>query len=130
VAETPLAAGAASAGVFSVAFKDAKNGVVAGGDYQKPHEAKGNIALTTDGGRSWKPIESARPTGYRSCIAYTGDESTMVAVGTSGSDISTDGGKTWRAIDGENYNVASFARRVRAGWVAGPAGRIAKYAGK
>ena len=32
VAETPLVAGA-SAGIFSVAFRDAKHGVIVGGDY-------------------------------------------------------------------------------------------------
>jgi len=127
VAPTPLASGVASAGVFSVAFRDAQNGVIAGGDYQKPLEAKGNLALTTDGGKTWRLVEKDQPAGYRSSVAYAGAASTVIAVGTSGSDISTDGGKSWRSIDKENYNVVGFARRAGAGWAAGPAGRIAKY---
>ena len=38
IAETPLIAGA-SAGIFSVAFRDAKHGVIVGGDYRKENEA-------------------------------------------------------------------------------------------
>src|ERR1051325_2079528 len=34
VADTPLASGP-SAGIFSIAFRDAKHGVIAGGDYKK-----------------------------------------------------------------------------------------------
>jgi photosystem II stability/assembly factor-like uncharacterized protein len=128
VAETPLASGVESAGVFSIAFKDAKNGVIAGGDYRKPQGSEANLALTADGGKTWKLIEGARPAGYRSCVAYSHDRSALIAVGTSGSDLSTDGGKSWQNLDKENYNVVSFARRAGAGWAAGPGGRISKYA--
>src|SRR4029079_5788810 len=38
VSETPLAAGQSS-GIFSIAFRDAKHGVVVGGDYSKEKEA-------------------------------------------------------------------------------------------
>ncbi len=55
IAETPLSAGA-SAGIFSVAFRDARNGVVVGGDYRKENEAVDNLAVTSDGGLTWKLV--------------------------------------------------------------------------
>ncbi|HVG22420.1 MAG TPA: glycosyl hydrolase [Blastocatellia bacterium] len=127
VARTQIISGVESAGIFSIAFKGAANGVVVGGDYKKPNEAKGGVAATTDGGRTWKLVALSNPAGYRSSVAYVpgGVGSTLVAVGTSGSDISVDGGVNWTSLDKENYNSVSFAGSV---WAAGPAGRIAKLA--
>jgi photosystem II stability/assembly factor-like uncharacterized protein len=126
VAATPIASGIESAGIFSIAFKDATHGTIVGGDYRKPAEAGDNVAMTSDGGRTWTLASGARPAGYRSCVAYVpGTAATLVAVGTSGSDISTNGGVDWTSLDKENYNSASFTRG--AGWAAGPRGRIAKY---
>ena len=36
--ETPVKAGTASAGIFSIAFRDRDHGVIVGGDYRKPDE--------------------------------------------------------------------------------------------
>ena len=130
VAATPITSGTQSAGIFSIAFKDAWNGIVAGGDYSRPEEAVNNVATTADGGRTWKLAEGTRPKGYRSAVAYvpgTGGV-VLVAVGTSGSDYSNDGGNYWRGLDRENYNSVSFA--AGAGWAAGPRGRIAKFQNK
>lgn len=129
VSDTPIFAGVPSAGVFSIAFKDPKNGVVVGGDYQKPKEAEKNIAFTDDGGVTWKLVEPSKPGGFRSGVAYLrrGSDASLVTVGTSGSDVSADG-KVWAKLDEQNYNVVSFDRRGN-GWAAGPKGRIAKYLG-
>lgn len=126
VATTPIASGVESAGIFSIAFKDAWNGIITGGDYRKPEAAVNSVATTTDGGRTWKPAQGAQPKGYRSAVAYVHGSGgfTLVAVGTSGSDFSKDGGENWAVLDQENYNSVSFA--AGAGWAAGPRGRIAK----
>jgi photosystem II stability/assembly factor-like uncharacterized protein len=124
VATTPITSGTESAGIFSIIFKDARRGIIAGGDYRKPEEAVNNVATTTDGGRTWKLARGARPPGYRSAVAYV-PNSMLVAVGTSGSDYSIDGGNSWTGLDRENYNSVSFA--AEAGWAAGPRGRIAKF---
>jgi len=126
VATTPIASGIESAGIFSIAFKDATHGIIVGGDYRKPTEAGDNVATTSDGGRTWTLVTGARPAGYRSCVAYVpGAAATLIAVGTSGSDVSINDGVDWTSLDKENYNSVSFARG--AGWAAGPQGRIAKY---
>ena len=47
----------ASAGIFSIAFRDARHGVVVGGDYKKENEAVDNAAITSDGGVTWTLVK-------------------------------------------------------------------------
>jgi photosystem II stability/assembly factor-like uncharacterized protein len=128
VAATPIVHGK-SAGIFSVAFRDASRGVIVGGDYTKEGESNNNAAVTRDGGRTWTPINDARPRGYRSAVAYVrgAGATALVAVGPSGADYSTDDGTTWRSFGAEGFHTVSFARAGGAGWAAGEQGRIAKY---
>jgi photosystem II stability/assembly factor-like uncharacterized protein len=121
VSETPILAGKNSAGIFSIAFRDETNGMVVGGDYRQPNESGTTTALTTDGGKTWKPITNQLP--FCSAVAWTG--TSWIAVGTSGSHQSHDGGVTWKRLDDENYNCVSFSKQG-IGWAAGPKGRIAK----
>src|SRR6185503_18202898 len=80
VADTPLASGP-SAGIFSIAFRDAKHGVVAGGDYRKEPEAVDNLAVTSDGGVTWTLVKGL--SGFRSVVAYVPGlkTPTLVALG-------------------------------------------------
>lgn len=133
VASTNITSGK-SAGIFSIAFRDARNGVIVGGDYTKEGESKNNAATTRDGGKTWTTIGVAPPNGYRSCVAYVRDGArspTLVAVGPSGSDYSTDQGASWKSFTGtEGFHTASFAAGASgAGWAAGEQGRLAKYVG-
>ncbi|OWK35622.1 WD40/YVTN/BNR-like repeat-containing protein [Fimbriiglobus ruber] len=123
VVEAPIAAGVASAGIFSIAFRDRNRGVIVGGDYRKPNEAGATGAITTDGGKTWTLIK--KPLPFRSCVAWAKDR--WVAVGTSGSDASTDDGATWEPLGHENDNSVGFTP-AGVGWAAGPKGRIAKFA--
>ena len=41
-------------GIFTADFYDAKNGFIAGGDYEIPESKFRNKAITTDGGKTWK----------------------------------------------------------------------------
>jgi photosystem II stability/assembly factor-like uncharacterized protein len=122
VSETPLRAGIESAGVFSIAFRDDRNGVIVGGDYRKPDGTDATCAVTTDGGKTWKPVENPPP--FRSGVAWAKDR--WVAVGTSGSDVSGDAGTSWKPLDRERYNSVAFTA-TGAGWAVGPNGRIAKF---
>jgi len=122
VSETPLLAGIESAGVFSIAFRDRDHGVIVGGDYRKPDATEATGAITTDGGKTWKPIE--KPLPFRSCVAWAKDR--WVTVGTSGADVSLDDGATWKPLDREKYNSVAFAA-TGDGWAVGPKGRIAKF---
>ncbi len=124
VAKTPVRNDSTNAGIFSVGFSDPRHGVAVGGDYSKPTENRGNIALTDDGGKTWTASSTMPPSGYRSAIAYVDDRKMWIATGTSGSDVSTDGGRTWRQFDSASYHAMSFAGA--AGWAVGPAGAMAR----
>ena len=125
VADTPLASGSTT-GIFSIAFRDAKHGVIAGGDYGKEQEAVDNLAVTSDGGVTWTLVKGL--SGYRSVVAYVPGVKTpaLVALGPSGGDYSLDDGRTWRPIDGPGFDTFSFAPGKRIGWAAGANGKIAK----
>lgn len=123
VSETPLAAGP-SAGIFSIAFRDAKHGIVAGGDYRKEKEAVDNLAVTSDGGVTWTLVKGL--SGFRSVVAYVPGTKTLVAVGPAGGDYSTDDGQTWKPIEGPGFDTFSFVPRKPTGWGAGNNGTLGK----
>ena len=67
--ETPIAHGPDSAGIFSIAFRDALHGVIVGGDYKRPREDGPNLAYTEDGGKTWA-VPPLHPLAYFSAVAY------------------------------------------------------------
>jgi len=69
VAETPIVHGSDSTGIFSIAFRDARHGAIAGGDYKQPGKDGPNLAFTDDGGRTWT-LASISPQWYFSAIAF------------------------------------------------------------
>jgi photosystem II stability/assembly factor-like uncharacterized protein len=70
VVDTPIVHGSDSAGIFAIAFRDARHGIVVGGDYKHPTDDVSNLAFSGDGGKTWNPrrIDGAR--GYLSAVAY------------------------------------------------------------
>ena len=125
VATTPVRNDGASAGIFSIAFADAQNGVAVGGDYSKPDENQHNVAVTSDGGRTWPEPAGARPRGFRSAVAFLPDRRIWIVTGTSGSDVSSDGGQTWTAFDSGAFNTIGCISGS-ATWAVGPKGRIGR----
>jgi len=115
VAKTPIRHDSAGAGVFSLAFSDALHGIAVGGDYMKPTESTGNVAITVDGGKTWTGPAGPAPGGYRSAVQC---DSICIATGTSGSDLSTDGGRSWKSVEG-GFNA------IRNGFAVGANGQIA-----
>jgi photosystem II stability/assembly factor-like uncharacterized protein len=130
VSETPVKAGSASTGIFSITFWDSNNGVAVGGNYQEPTHAVDNVAVTTDGGKTWTKVTGTPPSGYRSCVAYVpgAKTPTLVAVGISGTDISTNGGISWTKLDGANLNSVAFSPSG-SGWGVGPEGLVGAFRG-
>jgi photosystem II stability/assembly factor-like uncharacterized protein len=66
---TPILHGPDSAGIFSIAFRDAKHGVIAGGDYKHPDDDGPNLAFTEDGGKTWT-LSTLHPQAHFSAVAY------------------------------------------------------------
>jgi photosystem II stability/assembly factor-like uncharacterized protein len=125
---TPIPAGAAARGVFSVAFLNAKEGFAAGGDYKETQMAGINGAVTADGGASWTPVQMA-PAGYMSVVApVPGAPRALVAAGLAGSGYSLDAGKSWTVLDKTPMNTVGFAT-PSSGWAVGPKGLVMKYIG-
>jgi photosystem II stability/assembly factor-like uncharacterized protein len=123
ISDTPLASGQ-SAGIFSIAFRDANHGVIAGGDYRKEQEAVDNLAVTSDGGITWTLAKGL--SGFRSVVAYVPTTKTLIALGPSGGDYSTDDGRTWTPINGPGFDTFSFVPRKSIGWGAGAKGAIGR----
>ena len=124
VAQTPMAT-SQSAGIFSIAFRDARHGIAVGGDYQKELEAVDNAAVTTDGGRTWTLSKGL--TGYRSAVAFVPkSKSSWLAVGPRGADVSNDDGKSWTAMRGAGFHAFAFSPRSRIGWGVGERGAVGR----
>lgn len=69
VYDTPIMHGADSTGIFSIAFRDALHGVIAGGDYKQPKKDGPNLAFTEDGGKTWT-LATIAPQAYFSAVVY------------------------------------------------------------
>jgi photosystem II stability/assembly factor-like uncharacterized protein len=127
IATTPIATGNAT-GIFSIAFKDAHNGVVVGGDYTKEALAGDNAAFTSDGGVTWTLAKGI--SGFRSVAAWLPGTRSVLAVGPTGADWSADDGRTWAAVlltgTPAGFDTLSFAPETSFGWASGSAGRISR----
>ena len=129
VAATGLATGA-SAGIFSVAFRDKDHGVVVGGDYRQESAAVDNVAWTADGGTTWSLVKTRGLSGFRSVVAVVGaaaGKSALIAIGPTGADWSEDDGRTWTPIECQGFDTFSVSRDGRVGWAAGNGGRISRW---
>lgn len=123
VSDTPIVKGTAGSGIFSIAMFDAKNGVIVGGNYEKPEQGGHNHAFTTDGGKIW--TLGTGLAGYRSGIEYR-NKLVLFTVGQSGSDVSGDGGKNWTNLDKENYNSVQAANSESL-WAVGAKGLVTRF---
>ncbi len=127
VSETPLVSGTSGSGIFSIAMFDPQKGVIVGGNYEKPTETTNNLAFTKDAGKTWTPGTGLN--GYRSGVIFAKSKlptiEALIAVGSSGSDLSLNGGKTWFNLDKENYNAVQ-AKDSETIWAVGANGLVAK----
>lgn len=127
VVDTPIAT-SESAGIFSIAFRDAVHGVVVGGDYKQETLAHDNVAITQDGGKTWQLVREHGLSGYRSSVKYLpGRPGTLIAVGPSGADLSTDDGKSWQPLAMSEQSPGFDALTVSSDgnvWASGDQGRL------
>jgi photosystem II stability/assembly factor-like uncharacterized protein len=117
VTEAPIPSSPAG-GVFSLAFRDSRRGVMVGGDFLAPDNGEDASGFTRDGDR-WHP--GGDLSGYRSGVDWLGD--TLIAVGPNGSDVSYDGARRWKRFDGAAYDAVDCVRHTC--WASGPAGAVA-----
>jgi photosystem II stability/assembly factor-like uncharacterized protein len=121
VAETPVAHGNASSGIFSI-VSDHNHVLVVGGDYRATGQAERAAAYSLDAGKTWQ-LAAQQPGGFRSALARL-EGPRAIAVGPTGEDTSDDYGVHWKPTDSLNLNALAILD-WKHGWAAGPRGTIA-----
>jgi photosystem II stability/assembly factor-like uncharacterized protein len=119
--------GAASSGLFGIAFSDAKHGLAVGGDYAIARGPTDRAIRTSDGGVTWTEANMARPDGVSTGLVFVPGSTppTFVAVGAHGTAVTRDFGASWTFGDTLTYWGVGFAGPV--GFAAGPRGRVARF---
>jgi photosystem II stability/assembly factor-like uncharacterized protein len=113
---------AAAGGVFSLAFRTPREGVMVGGDFTAPTNGVRASGFTRDGGATW--AQGGDLTGYRSGVDWVMfSPATLIAVGPTGSDITFDGGRSWQPFDAAPYDAVDCVPRTC--WASGPSGAVA-----
>ncbi len=125
VFSTPIIQGKNSTGIFSFDFINENTIVIVGGDYTIDTLKVDNVFITKNGGSSWQKPETSTA-GYRSCVEYINNK-TLIATGTSGTDISRDGGNNWETLSSEGFHIVRQARKGNLVILAGTNGKIAIY---
>jgi hypothetical protein len=124
VTSAPIPASEAG-GVFSLAFRNPREGVMVGGDFLAPENGVDASGFSRDGGRTW--LGGGDLSGYRSGVDWvSGARATLIAVGPTGSDVSFDGARSWKAFDSAPYDAVDCVRTTC--WTSGPAGAVAVLA--
>lgn len=121
--DVPLPGGEA-AGVTTLAFRDARHGVVLGGDIAAPGTIQQNTAVTEDGGVSWRLASSPGFPGAVYGATYV-PGGILVAAGPGGAAFSRDDAQTWSPLDSLTWWSVDAAA-PDAVWMVGPEGRIAR----
>jgi photosystem II stability/assembly factor-like uncharacterized protein len=120
----PVQAGRSTTGANALALHPSgKNGIVVGGDFSDDRRSDSTVVLFSLDPVLSVSLPATFPNGYKSGAAYLTKE-IVVAVGTSGVDISRDGGQHWSQLSQQGFHVV---KAVNAGSaiLAGSKGRIA-----
>jgi len=145
VTTAPITAGVdAAGGGFSIAFRSARHGILAGGDLAATGVVD-NFARSRDGGRTWERGTPAPIPGAIFTAAYAGhgrghgddddqgeDEDgnggsiRVVATAPAGTAWSPDEGRTWKVLTGvRNFWAVDFGSE-QTGWLVGVGGIITR----
>jgi photosystem II stability/assembly factor-like uncharacterized protein len=125
VAETPIVHGNDSSGIFSITFRDAQHGLIAGGDYRHPEQDGSDLAYTEDGGATWKRVD-IRPQPYVSAVGYFDPAAAggLLTVGSAHAMFADHVmQKKWLIVLDTNLNSVAFVAPFAA-WAVGPKGTI------
>lgn len=127
VSKTPIIRGQASAGIFSISFRNDSEGIIVGGIYDEPQINQNIAAYTVDGGETWLPAQNM-PREYRSCVQHISFQKNnfSFANGKTGCDISFDGGINWQAVDTSGFYTFRQVPNKNIGFASGAKGKILK----
>jgi len=138
--DSPLR-GSPSAGIFSVAFRDAWHGIIGGGDLDPSAPPFAQTATSNDGGKTWTITNQQPNIGTVFGLSYAGEvgigrghegedhdeanaNQTVVVTGPGGAAWTPDEGNTWFTLPGvTGYWGVAFGS-PKTGWLVGTGGRI------
>jgi photosystem II stability/assembly factor-like uncharacterized protein len=138
--DSPLR-GSPSAGIFSVAFRDAWHGMIGGGDLDPMAPPFDQTATSSDGGKTWAITNQQPNIGTVFGLSYAGElgigrghegddrdqadaNQTVVVTGPGGAAWTSDEGNTWFTLPGvAGYWGVAFGS-PKTGWLVGTDGRI------
>lgn len=121
VFQSPIKEGGQMTGIYTVAFRDAQNGIIFGGDWNDKANNFSNKAMSSDGGRTWQLLADGSGPGYRSCVRYAPgtDGNLILAAGIPGISASTDGGQSWTDLSAASFYTLRFGSDWQQVWLAG-----------
>lgn len=136
--DTPIVSNA-SAGAFTVDFRDSMNGIVGGGDLNPEDPDQARTAASTDGGQTWAFTNAPPVTGAIFGLSYVRQlggcsdplcqetlRYVVVTADTGGAAWSPDEGTTWYVLPGVTGEWAVAFATPDAGWMVGRNGTIWK----
>ncbi len=124
--QVPMIKGDA-AGITSIRMFSDQEGLIVGGDLEIKDSYTDNIALTTDGGKTWSLTNQPITKGafYGSDFLEFEGQKLIVAAGPNGIDYSWDMGKKFENLDIGNYWAIDFVE-AGYGFAVGTEGKILK----
>jgi photosystem II stability/assembly factor-like uncharacterized protein len=138
--DTPIVS-SASAGVFTVDFRDGLNGIVGGGDLDPSDPDNARTATSGDGGKTWTLTNAPPVTGAIFGLSYVRQIGTckdalcqetaryvVVTADSGGAAWTPDEGTTWYVLPGVTGCWAVAFASPNAGWLVGTGGQIIKIA--
>jgi hypothetical protein len=115
--------GTPASGIFTVAFRDASHGILAGGDLEAPDALSENVAVSKDGGRTWELVSGTPFPGAAFGLSYVParrqeqNERLVVITGPGGAAWTLNEGNRWHLIpEARDYWAVAFADPITGGW--------------
>ena len=120
--DSPIPAGSPGSGIFSIAFADRRYGMIVGGDYQNDMAKRNQVAITKDGGITWKSADPDSIVPYVSCVTPLKNKSTTNwwAVGPQGVFMMNDTG--WTQVSKRSFHTIVANSEMQALWMVGKDG--------
>jgi photosystem II stability/assembly factor-like uncharacterized protein len=125
VFDTPIKTGTMH-GIFTLDFYDEEYGIIAGGNWSNAVQNDMNMAVTTNGGKTWTLVADGVDPNYTSCVHYIpGTQHQEIIslndrVAAPGGKMmySSDGGDSWMELNSKSFLTVQMSSLHR-GWMAG-----------
>lgn len=127
--QIPLPQREQMSGIFSMDFFDTNIGAISGGNYDKKDSILNALAISKDGGKSWKEVKFSKPI-FGSCVQFK-SKNELFLTGHSGTVYYNSKSKKYVYLKDQNneelkFHTLRISSSKKSIWFAGTKGRIAK----